>query len=93
MFSTRYAIGAVLAAAILVALPGSVRAGRDLPTNFLDEPIKKWREGPIRYFLTGDEDSTRHAVMKVFKTPLGAEQEISPGVMDIAHTGKLLLAV
>ncbi len=50
-----------------------------------DLPLDRWT------LLTGDEDSTRHAVMKVFKTPLGAEQEISPGVMDIAHTGKLLL--
>ena len=71
MFSTRYALGAILAAAILAALPGSARAGRDLPTNFLDEPDKKWREGPVRYFLTGDEDS-------LFKRLKSKEEPLKP---------------
>ena len=41
-------------------------------------------------FLTGDEASIQHLVVGGFKTPLGPSDEAS-GVLDIAHTGKLVL--
>ena len=50
-----------------------------------DLPLDRWT------LLTGDPEAIRHAVVEIFHTPMGAVEETSPGVMDIAHTGKLLL--
>ncbi len=42
-------------------------------------------------FLTGPRQAMEELLLQGFKVPLGRPEEIAPGLMDIAHTGKLVL--
>lgn len=56
MFSTRYTLLRVVLGAGFLFTASTLPRGATQDTNFLDNATKKWREGPVRYFLTKEED-------------------------------------
>lgn len=54
--------------------------------------MTKFQLDPARWtLLTGDKEAVHALVQGGFKTAMGDKQEVSPGVYDIAHTGKLAM--
>lgn len=69
----------------------SVDPEHDTP-EVLADYAKETGVDPARWtLLTGDPGKIRALVVEGFKTPLPAPAAVAPGVVDIAHTGKLVL--
>lgn len=60
--------------------------------DVLADYAELWEIDPERWrLLTGDPDTVREVVVDAFMTPMDRDANAPEGIVDIAHSGKLLL--